>query len=72
MSQTTDPKYIQDWNLNYANDPVPPDFKILLDRKASLDQQLLNLPASHPSRAALVAQQATVVAAISAHPKNSK
>ncbi len=71
MSQTIDPN-VQNWNVNYANDPLPPDFKALLDQKAALDQQLLNLPASHPSRAALVTQQATVVAAIAAHPKRTK
>ena len=71
MSQTIDPN-VKNWNVNYDNDPQPPDFKALLDQKAALDQQLLNLPASHPSRAAIVTQQAVVVAAITTHPKRSK
>ncbi len=71
MSQTIDPN-VKNWNVNYDNDPQPPDFKALLDQKAALDQQLANTPASHPSRAALVTQQATVVAVIAAHPKRSK
>ena len=71
MSQTIDPN-VKNWQVNYDNDPTPPDFKALLDLKASLDQQILNLPASHPSRAALVTRQATVVSAIAAHPKVTK
>ncbi len=68
---TIDPN-VKNWQVNYDNDPLPPDLKALVDQKTALDQQLVNTPASHPSRAALVTQQATVVAAIAAHPKRAK
>ncbi len=71
MTQTIDPN-VQKWNVNYDNDPLPPDFKALLDQKAALDGQLLNTPVSHPTRAGLVTQQATVAQAIASHPKRSK
>ncbi len=71
MTQTIDPN-VKNWQVNYDNDPLPPDFKALLDQKASLDGQLLNMPASHPSRAALVTQQTVVATAIAAHLKRSK
>jgi len=71
MSQQIDSN-VKNWQVNYDNDPLPPDFALLLANKAAVDGQLANLPASHPSRAALVTQQATVVAAIAAHPKRTK
>jgi hypothetical protein len=65
---TIDPN-VKAYNAAIANDPNEPTLKDLLTQKAALDQQLANLPASHPSRAAVVSAQAIVVAAIAAHPK---
>jgi len=71
MTQIIDPN-VKNWQVNYDNDPLPPDFALLLANKAAVDGQLANLPASHPSRAGLVNQQALVAIAIATHPKRSK
>ncbi len=71
MSQTIDPN-VANWNVNYQNDPLPPDLKALLDHKAATDGQLANTPSSHPTFAALTAKQATLATAIQNHPKRAK
>lgn len=71
MSQQID-QNVQNWNVNYANDPMPPDFKALLDQKTAVDQLLANLPASHPSFAGHQARQAALAQAIANHPKRTK
>ena len=63
---------VKNWNVNYDNDPTPPDFKALLDHKAATDQLLANTPSTHPSFAALTAKQATLANAINNHPKRTK
>ena len=62
---------VKNWNVNYANDPAPPDFKQLLDAKAAEDQLLANLPSSHPSYAAHQTRQAALVQQIANHPKRA-
>ncbi len=70
MSQTIDPNVVR-YQANLKNDPNPPDLATLLTQKAAADLELTNLPASHPTFAAKQARQATIAAAIAAHPRKS-
>jgi len=63
---------VKNWNVNYDNDPNPPDFKTLLDHKAATDLQLSNTPSNHPTFAALQTKQANLATAIANHPKRTK
>ena len=62
---------VKAYNAAIANDPNDPTLKDLLTKKAALDQQLANTPASHPTFASLQTRQATVAAQIAAHPKRT-
>ncbi len=71
MSQQIDPNVVK-YQAALKNDPLPPDLATLLTHKASVDQQLANTPSSHPTFAALQTKQATVAAAIAAHPNKNR
>ncbi len=63
---------VKNWQVNYDNDPLPPDFKALLDHKTATDLQLANTPSNHPAFAVLQTKQAILATAIMNHPKRTK
>ncbi len=71
MSNQIDPN-VTSYRANLKNDPAPPDLKDLLTQKTAVDQELANLPASHPAFAAKQSRQAAIAAAIAAHPNKNR
>jgi hypothetical protein len=59
-----DPTGVLANEANVANMAVPTELKQLLDQQTAVNQQLVNLPSSHPSYAALQTRQATLAAAV--------
>lgn len=62
---------VQKWNVNYANDPLPPDFKSLVDLQTAITQEIAHTAITHPNYAALQTRASVVAQAIANHPKRS-